>query len=62
MNKKNNGQAIQVLRTLQVLHVYVANMASNAGREIDEVREERLSRRDCDKLRKERETSHIVIT
>ena len=32
-------------------------MASNICREVDEMREERLRRRECDRLRRERETN-----
>ena len=41
--------------TVHNVHFIIrGNMASNADREIDEVREERLRRRKCDKLRREK--------
>ena len=48
---KYDGQAIQVLCTT---HVAILQMASNVHGEIDEVREERLRRRERDRLRRER--------
>ena len=51
---KYNGQAIQVLCTT---HLAILQMASNVHGEVNEVREERLRRRERDRLRRERETS-----
>ena len=51
---KYDGQAIQVLCTT---HMAILQMASNVHGEVDEVRKDRLRRREHDRLRRERETS-----
>ena len=55
---KYDGQAIKVLCTT---HEALLQMASNVHGEVDEVREERLRRRERDRLRREKLVKKIAL-